>query len=345
MERHAFFPTEAGTPQGGIISPVLANLTLDGLECALRTRYPAKSWKARQVKINLVRYADDFIVTGRSKEILETEVKPLIERFLRERGLELSAEKTSITHIESGFDFLGQTIRKYHGKLFISPAKKNVKAFLAKVRKTVKTNPQMPAGKLVLLLNPLLRGWANYHRHVVSKKTFSDVDHAIFKAIWHWAKRRHPNRSHWWIADKYFRTVGGYRWVLHGEVNGTDYTLRKLARVPIQRHTKVQAEANPYDPQWETYFERRLAVKVEATLRGHRQLFRLWKEQNGLCPVCNQPITELTGWHNHHIVWKVMGGADRDENRVLLHPNCHHQVHSQGIYVEKPRSARGDREA
>ena len=135
MERHVFHPTEAGTPQGGIISPVLANLTLDGIERELRARYPAKSLKARQAKVNFVRYADDFVVTGRSKEVLETEVKPLIERFLRERGLELSQEKTSITHIEQGFDFLGQTIGKYHGKLFISPAKKNIKTFLAKVRK------------------------------------------------------------------------------------------------------------------------------------------------------------------------------------------------------------------
>jgi RNA-directed DNA polymerase len=342
MERHVFHPTEAGTPQGGIISPVLANLTLDGIERELRARYPAKSLKARQAKVNFVRYADDFVVTGRSKEVLETEVKPLIERFLRERGLELSQEKTSITHIEQGFDFLGQTIRKYHGKLFISPAKKNIKTFLAKVRKLVKANPQMPTGNLVLLLNPLLRGWANYHRHVVSKKAFNAVDSALFATVWRWAKRRHPNKSRWWIADRYFRTVGRYRWVLHGEVNGTDYTLRKIARVPIQRHIKVQAAANPYDPAWEPYFERRLAVKVAATLRGQRQLLRLWKEQCGICPVCGQAITELTGWHNHHIVWKVMGGPDRDENRVLLHPNCHRQVHSQGLYVEKPRPARGD---
>jgi RNA-directed DNA polymerase len=345
MERHAFHPTEQGTPQGGIISPVLANLTLDGLEHLLLTRYPRKNARGGQAKVNLVRYADDFIVTGRSQELLETEVKPLIERFLRDRGLELSQEKTSITHIERGVDFLGQTIRKYQGKLLISPSKKNVKTFLAKVRKLVKANPQMPAGNLVVLLNPLLRGWANYHRHVVSKKIFSDVDSALFHTLWRWAKRRHPNRSRWWIADKYFRTVGRYRWVFHGELHEKDYTLRKLARIPIERHIKVKAEANPYDPKWEPYFERRLAVKVEGTLRGRRQLLRLWKEQDGLCPVCKQVITELTGWHNHHIVWKVKGGSDRDENRVLLHPNCHRQVHSQGLYVEKPRPERGEREA
>jgi RNA-directed DNA polymerase len=345
MERRAFYPTEEGTPQGGIISPVLANLTLDGLERLLLANYPRKNARSGQAKVNLVRYADDFIVTGRSRELLETEVKPLIERFLRERGLELSPEKTSITHIERGFDFLGQTVRKYQGKLFISPSKKNIKNFLAKVRKLVKAHPQLPAGNLVLLLNPLLRGWANYHRHVVSKKVFSYVDSVLFYTLWRWAKRRHPNRSRWWIADKYFRTVGNYRWVFHGEVNGKDYTLRKIGRIPIQRHIKVKAEANPYDPKWEPYFERRLAVKVEATLRGRRQILRLWKEQDGLCPVCKQLITELTGWHNHHIVWKVKGGPDRDENRVLLHPNCHRQVHSQGLYVEKPRPSRGEQEA
>jgi RNA-directed DNA polymerase len=345
IERHAFHPTTEGTPQGGIISPVLANLTLDGLERLLLAHYPRKNARGGQAKVNLVRYADDFIVTGRSQELLESEVKPLIERFLRQRGLELSSEKTSITHIERGFDFLGQTVRKYQGKLLITPSKKNLKNFLAKARTVVKANPQLRAGNLVLLLNPLLRGWAQYHRHVVSKKAFNDVDNALFQTLWRWAKRRHPNRSRWWIADKYFRTVGSYRWVFHGEVNGKDYTLRKVGRIPIQRHIKVKAEANPYDPKWEPYFERRLAVKVEARLRGRRQILRLWKEQDGLCPVCKQLITELTGWHNHHIVWKVKGGSDRDENRVLLHPNCHRQVHSQGLYVEKPRPARGEQEA
>ncbi len=345
MERHVVFPTEEGTPQGGVISPVLANLTLDGLERELRALYPAQSYSARLAQVNLVRYADDFIVTGHSKELLETVVKPLIERFLRDRGLELSHEKTSITHIEDGFDFLGQNVRKYNGVLLIRPSKKNVKACLEKVRKVVKANQSLSAGKLVLLLNPIIRGWAQYHRHVASKSTFSFVDHAIFEVLWRWAKRRHPRKGRKWIRRKYFRTVDADNWMFHGEATGQDRVLLRATRVRIQRHVKVKSEANPYDPKWELYFERRLGVKTEATLTGRRQLLRLWKEQRGICPVCEQAITELTGWHNHHIVYRVMGGSDQDENRVLLHPTCHRQVHSRGLYVEKPRPVRGDREA
>ena len=345
MERHVLYETTEGTPQGGIISPVLANLTLDGLERELRALFPARSWAAKQAQVNLVRFADDFIVTGKSKELLETVVKPLIERFLRERGLELSHEKTSITHIEDGFDFLGQNVRKYNGLLLIRPSKKNIKTFLAKIRKVIKGNPSLPAGKLVLVLNPLIRGWAQYHRYVASKATFNSVDHAIFEALWRWAKRRHPRKGRKWIARKYFRTVGADNWVFHGDATGQDRLLLSAARVRIRRHVKVKSAANPYDPKWELYFERRLELKIDATLKGRRQVLRLWKEQDGICPVCEQKITELTGWHNHHIVWRVMGGSDRDENRVLLHPTCHRQVHSRGVYVEKPRPARGAREA
>jgi RNA-directed DNA polymerase len=344
MENHVLHPTEDGTPQGGIISPVLANLALDGIEQHLRQAFPSLA-AFRRAKLNFVRYADDFIVTGVSRELLETTVRPLLEQFLRERGLELSHEKTSITHITEGFDFLGQNVRKYNGKLFIKPSKKNTHSFLEKVRKLVKANKTIPAGQLVQLLNPLIRGWALYHRHVVSKQVFADVDNALFKLLWQWAKRRHSNKNRWWIADKYFRTIGGDRWVFHGELDGRDYHLYRAKRVRIERHIKVKGEANPFDPKWEPYFEQRLNVKVEATLRGRRRILRLWKEQDGLCPICGQKITELTGWHNHHIVWRVMGGSDSDENRVLLHPNCHRQLHSQGLTVEKPRPSRGEREA
>jgi RNA-directed DNA polymerase len=142
LENYQFHATEEGTPQGGLISPVAANMTLDGLERLLASHFSKTSRAGKRAKVNLVRYADDFIVTGSSKELLEQEVKPLVEQFMRERGLELSPEKTVITHVEQGFDFLGQTVRKYqHGKrakFFITPSKKNVKAFLVKVRMRIK---------------------------------------------------------------------------------------------------------------------------------------------------------------------------------------------------------------
>src|SRR5215469_1025370 len=343
VDKHVLFPTKAGTPQGGICSPVLANLTLDGLERMLTEHFP-KLKTAKGSLVNVVRFADDCIVTGRSKELLEQAVKPLIEQFMKERGLTLSQEKTHITHIEDGFDFLGQNVRKYKSgkrqKLLIKPSAKNVKAFLEKVREVVKANKALPAGKLIVKLNPIIRGWARYHQHVVSKKTFNAVDDAIYHLLRRWAKRRHPKKSKTWIEKKYFTTVGGNHWVFYGEVDGKSKYLSDAPNIAIQRHTKVRGEANPYDPAWETYYEKRLDVHMGANLKGKQWLLHLWKEQNGLCPVCNQKITKITGWHSHHILGRSKGGANTAENRVLLHPTCHQHVHNLGIHVEKPRPSK-----
>ncbi len=344
MEKHVLHPTEAGTPQGGICSPVAANLTLDGLERALRTRFP-KPKTGYNAQVNLSRYADDFIVTGISKEVLDAEVKPLVEQFMRERGLRLSADKTVITHIADGFDFLGQNVRKYKGKLIIKPSKESVRTLLRKVRGIVKANKQTPPDLVIAQLNPILRGWANYHAHVVSKVTFARVDHAVFQLMWRWAKRRHPHKSKEWIKAKYFTSFKERAWVFYGEAvkDGVlhQHRLIRIANVPIKRHVKIKGDANPYDPVWEVYFETRLGVKMADDLKGRRTLLYLWKEQHGLCPICTQPITTLTGWHNHHIVWRTHGGSDRTDNRVLLHPNCHRQVHSRRLDVAKPRPALG----
>ena len=343
VDKHVLYPTKAGPPQGGICSPVLAHLTLDGLERMLTEHFP-KLKTAKGSLVNVVRFADDFIVTGRSKELLEQAVKPLIEQFMKERGLTLSQEKTHITHIEDGFDFLGQNVRKYKSgkrqKLLIKPSAKNVKAFLEKVREVVKANKALPAGKLIVKLNPIIRGWARYHQHVVSKKTFNAVDDAIYHLLRRWAKRRHPKKSKTWIEKKYFTTVGGNHWVFYGEVDGKSKYLSDATNIAIQRHTKVRGEANPYDPAWETYYEKRLDVHMGANLKGKQWLLHLWKEQNGLCPVCNQKITKITGWHSHHILGRSKGGANTAENRVLLHPTCHQHVHNLGIPVEKPRPSK-----
>ncbi|MGH7487613.1 MAG: group II intron reverse transcriptase/maturase, partial [bacterium] len=181
MDKSVFYPTESGTPQGGIASSVLANMALDGLERAIRERFPKRRDNRRNRRVYVVRYADDFIVTGDSKQLLEDEVMPLVERFLGERGLELSRRKTAVTHIDAGFDFLGQTIRKFRGKLLIKPSKQRTGSFLGLVRERIKANRAASAGELVRMLNPALRGWANYHRHVVSKETYRSVDHQIWK--------------------------------------------------------------------------------------------------------------------------------------------------------------------
>jgi RNA-directed DNA polymerase len=340
MDKHVLSPTEMGVPQGGICSPVIANLALDGLEKVVRAYASLPSQRAQRAKVNVVRFADDFIITGSSYELLEQEIKPLVEQFLRERGLELSPEKTRITHIEDGFDFLGQHVRKYAGKLLIKPARKNVKAFLGKIRKSVKANKQATTANLIAQLNPVIRGWANYHRHVASKVTFYHVDTAIFKMVWSWAKRRHPTKAKGWVAQKYFRARHGRRWIFFGQHADHELELFRAGDVPIQRHVKIRGAANPYDPQWEVYFEERLRVKMAHDLKGRRQLLYLWKQQDGLCPLCHQKITRLTGWHNHHTIWRTYGGSDTADNRVLLHPNCHRQVHSQSFDVAQPRSTR-----
>src|SRR5882672_4818995 len=213
VESGKLFPTEAGTPQGGIASPTIANIALDGLEAVLTERFGSTAKSITQFRVRLVRYADDFIITGNSKKLLEQEVKPYVEAFLAERGLELSQEKTKITHISEGFDFLGQNVRKYDGKLLIKPSVKNVKAFLDKIRETIRANRSAKQDTLIDLLNPMIRGWANYHRHVVAKRTYSAVDTHIWQALWRWAKRRHPNKSCGWVRRKYFRSLDHRHWV------------------------------------------------------------------------------------------------------------------------------------
>ena len=266
VQDRVLFPTEEGTPQGGIISPVLANLTLDGMERLLREKYPSNTKAAGRAKVNLIRYADDFVVTGSSKELLEDEVKPLLKRFLAERGLELSEEKTSITHIDNGFDFLGHNVRKYGGKLLIKPSKKNVATFLRDIREVVKANKSATAGHLIMMLNPKIKGWAMYHRHVCAKQTFNRVDNAIFATLWQWCKRRHSNKGGPWIARKYFTTIpgpaGGNHWVFFGNVERSDgeqrlVVLFEASRLQIRRHVKLRADVNPYDPRWAAYLERR----------------------------------------------------------------------------------------
>jgi RNA-directed DNA polymerase len=345
VDKHVLYPTEAGVPQGGICSPVIANLALDGLERLLKACAASLAQQGQRAKINLVRWADDFIITGSSYELLAHEITPLVEQFLNERGLELSPEKTRITHIEDGFDFLGHQVRKYAGKFLTKPARKNVKAFLAKVRKIVKANKQATTAQLIAQLNPVIRGWATYHCHGASKVTFMKADAAIFKVLWYWAKRRHPKKSSSWVARRYFHTRHGRQWIFFGkqaDKRGQVHELElfRAGDVPIRRHVKLRGTANPYDPQWEMYFEERLRVKMAHDLKGRRKLLYLWKQQDGLCPVCHQQITSVTGWHNHHIVWRTHGGSDATDNRVLLHPHCHRQVHSQPLEVTPPRSSR-----
>jgi RNA-directed DNA polymerase len=347
MEKHVLHESMDGTPQGGIISPALANCALDGLERVLQEKFPAakrlRSLGGKKPCVHLVRYADDFVITSKSKELLEGEIKSLVEQFLRERGLELSPTKTVITHVEHGFDFLGQNVRRYpNGKLLIKPSKKNVGTFLNGIRRIINDARGMSAAALIDQLNPKIRGWANYHRHVVSKRIFGHVDRNIFSCLWQWARRRHPNKPSRWVKTKYFERRVDCNWAFFGETcddegRPTKVWLFHAESTPIKRHVKVKGEANPYDPTYETYFEEREGAHMLETFRGTRTLRFLWHEQRGLCTLCNTKITRITGWRLHYCVARVKGGSTGAANRVLLHPECHDRVHRQRLPVSKPR--------
>lgn len=338
IDRKTFHQTEEGTPQGSIISPTLCNLTLAGLEKELRQSFP-KRWSSpdKNPKVNFIAYADDFVITGATPELLESQVKPLVEEFLAKRGLKLSEEKTKITHINEGFDFLGQNLRKYNGKLLIKPSRNSVNKLLRKIRKIVKDYSATTAENLISLLNPVIRGWVYYHRHVVSSKIFNDIDRAIFHALWKWAKRRHPHKTGSWIQDKYFPPHGLQRWRFGvRRIGEAPLQIFKASSLAIKRHTKIRSNANPYDPEQEIYFDQRFGQKLLQGEKGRKRMVGIWKSQKGKCPVCTQTITEDTGWEIHHIQYRVNGGSDKLANLMLLHPNCHRQTHSQKLTVVKP---------
>jgi len=241
------FPTEAGTPQGGIISPILSNITLDGIENILIDKYhKSKTGRinrrhAAKYKVNFVRYADDFIVTAETEEIAK-EVKELIKDFLKDRGLELSDEKTLITHIDNGFDFLGWNFRKYNSKLLVKPSKKSIDKFTEKISDTIKKGKTWKQEVLINALNPIITGWSNYHQSVVSSEIFSKLDTRIWNMLWQWAKRRHPDKPKYWIADKYWHSHGNRNWVF----SEGNKQLNILSDTKIIRHVRLKLNMNPH---------------------------------------------------------------------------------------------------
>jgi len=255
LEMGRLYPTQAGTPQGGIASPLLANMTLDGMEAAIRAAI-----RPRRDKVNFVRYADDFIVTAARRETLTERVKPVIVSFLQERGLSLSEEKTKITHIEEGFDFLGQNLRKRGKKLRITPSRKAIAGIRDQARQCIRQGRGLATEVLIRTLNPILRGWANYHRHVVAREAFYQVDRYVNDLLWRWMKRRHPNKSWTWRRRKYYPAAGKgsfATWVRTRDGEPRLLKLRNLLQTVMDRHIKVKADANPYHPDWVKYFEKR----------------------------------------------------------------------------------------
>ena len=262
IDKKRLFPTKAGTPQGGIASPTLANMTLNGLERTLKEKFGDKPGQQKNRKmVHCCRYADDFIVTGASQELLQESVLPAIRQFLAERGLQISEEKTRITHIAEGFDFLGQNTRKYGEKLLTTPSKKSVLNFKAKLGATIKDH-RLDTIDLIKKINPIIRGWCNYHRFIVSRKAFEKIDNHVFKLLWKWAKRNHPNKTHRWVAKKYFLTSEGQKWTFAVKTKrGKVHQQHLASSTRIRRHILINGKANPYEEKWKLYFEKRAQRK------------------------------------------------------------------------------------
>ncbi|QIL71944.1 group II intron reverse transcriptase/maturase [Diaphorobacter sp. HDW4B] len=336
-------PTDEGTPQGGIISPTLANMCLNGLETDLMAHLVAQHGKSKLkgLKVNVIRYADDFVITGCSQELLEEEIRPWVEAFLAQRGLRLSLEKTKVIHIDKGFDFLGWNFRKYNGKLLIKPSKKNVQAFYRKVREIVKTHSSVKQEDLIALLNPVLRGWAQYHRPVVAKETFNRMDHLIYWRLVRWARRRHPNKPRPWCKSRYWQSIRDrdeFAATIRTEDGPFPVKLLRLAETEIVRHEKIKGGYNPFDPSWEVYGEQLRTKRMLKSIAHKAETVQLYVSQAGHCALCTEPLDYDSGWHEHHLVHKVHGGSEALSNRVLLHPACHVRVHALGLHVAKPAS-------
>lgn len=251
------FPTETGSPQGGAISSIYANMTLDGLEKIIQDRFHRNSkgnienhYRAK-TKVNLVRYADDFVITANSKEVAE-EIKTLVSDFLFSRGLTLSEEKTVITHIDRGFDFLGWTFKKYKEKLIVKPSKTSVKNLIRKCSTIIlREGKASTQSDLIRRLNQVIRGWTNYHKHVVSSKIFSGINNFLYYLLQQWAKHRHPNKNKWWRLNRYWHERNGQRWVFTTD----DYSLINLKRIKIVRYPKLQISKTPFLDK--DYFDKR----------------------------------------------------------------------------------------
>ncbi|BBO91988.1 group II intron reverse transcriptase/maturase [Desulfosarcina ovata] len=263
MENGTHYPSRKGVPQGGIISPTISNMVLDGLEEAVHRAVP------RRRRINFVRYADDFIITGKSKTILEDVIRPVVENFLAERGLELSAEKTMITHIKDGFTFLGQTFRKHGRVLHITPSTKGVHALMQKVGTLIRKHVSAPMPVLIKKLNATLRGWANYHRHVVASEAFSRIDTYVYEQLWRMIRKRHRSKSAQWLTKHYWSAAGRNTFAVLTKTakNGVKlYRVLRTSAIGIRRHVKIKADANPYLPKYAWYFWRRRHYKASKLL-------------------------------------------------------------------------------
>lgn len=283
----------------------------------------------------MVRYADDFVVTARDKESLE-QAQIQIQEWLSKRGLELSAEKTFITSIESGFDFLGFNHRHYNGKLLIKPSQQKVLDFCQRIGVEIKAMSATTQEDLISKLNPILRGFANYYKGGVSNETFNYISHRIWEYLWRWSKRRHPNKGKEWVRKRYFKTIKGNKWTFaceKGEREDKDkkfnYYLYSIALTPIERHVKVKGVASPDDPSLKEYWEKRNQKLGKSYWAKGSRNYLIAQNQEWKCPICGEPLFNSEEIETHHIVPVAQGGLGDISNLQHLHTPCHKQIHSK----------------
>lgn len=326
------YSTDSGVPQGGVISPTIANLTLDGLEPFIKKEVS----KIRQKDITYVhvlRYADDVLITSMDKELLTKTIKPLVESFLSVRGLKLNMSKTKIAWINDGFDFVGFRFKRYlttqrkNGSVFlIKPAPKSVSAFRSNITNLVKECDGVPTNVFRDKLNQKTRGWANYFSSVTSKKIFSTMDTHVWRATWKWVRTKENRLSVSQCIIKYYKRIGTRNWTFHCEVNGKKRALFRMNQLPIRRTSVVKKGFNPYLKLWDSYTVvlRKNTTQKTWILRPLR--LKLLRNQGYICPVCEDIIDSEEQTEIHHKLSKKNGGTDNNKNLVVLHKACHYAV-------------------
>jgi RNA-directed DNA polymerase len=339
LEEGVFAPTEAGTPQGGCISPLLANVALHGMEQAVKEGYaPGKDTP----KPKLVRYADDLVVLFPTQEGIQR-AKGVLQGWLAEIGLELKPSKTRMCHtLESlegqppGFDFLGFNVRQYrvgkyqsgrhNGKLLgfktlIKPSKDAIKRHRQALRQVVTTGQGLTQEMLIGQLNTRIRGWSSYYRHVASKRVLNDCDYHLFPLLLRWATRRHPRKSATWRVKRYWRTIKGDRWRF---ATAEGIQLANHASFTIRRHSLIKGTASPYDGKL-VYWARRLhRHPLTRSILG-----KLLVEQHGKCGYCGLYFLDEAIIEIDHVVPRWLGGDNQPSNLMALHRHCHDQRHAK----------------
>ncbi len=325
VDKGVFHDTDAGTPQGGVISPLLANIALQGMEQALGITHhqDGRLIGSRAV----VRYADDFVVFCESRNDAETVVE-LLKGWLAKRGLILSAEKTRIVHLTDGFDFLGWNVRHYPVtntrtgyKLLIKPSNESVRNIKAKLKGEWVKLHGSNARAVTAKLNPLIRGWAQYHRSEVASQTFKGLDAWMFRREARFTQYTHPTKSQYWRKQKYWGEMNAHRkdqWVF-GDKQSGDYLL-KFMWFKTRRHVMVKGTNSPDDPNLREYWAQRAAEKSQDLTPGKQRIARV---QNHVCPLCGESIHNGEELHEHHVHGRTY------DDVILVHRYCHQQVHSQ----------------